>query len=813
MFLTILKEFGLAARALRKRPGFTALVVLTLSLGIGATSSIFSVVSSVLLTELPYPEADRLVFFRLYAGDFNGSEWASMGELQAFNESQNLEEVAGVSGGQTGYVQIDDQIRSVSFGTASQNLFPLLGVRPLMGRIFTEEDAQTPFGQGTPQPPVVISYSAWQNTFDADPEIIGRRVFFEGGVPGPTIAGVLPQSFKLELQNGISESADIWNVMRPSPNFDIYGVRTLRGMIGKLKPGVSLETAQAENDIIMENLVAEHPTANSDGPNPRFRMTPLFDDIVGPVRPTILILFAAVSLVFLVSCGNAASVLLARTTMRQKELAIHAALGAGRGAVAKIILIESLLLAVLAGIVGTVVANWGISLLMLLEPGQLPRTDGVGIDSRVLLFTFGLSLVATVLFGLMPALKASSPKTMNQSLRQGGKLGGSLGSGARGALVSGQVAFSIILLVSTGLLVRSFLNLQSQDLGFRPENVLSFRARLDQAVHQSPQQRWDVYNQYLSAIRDLPEVSEAGGVSFLPLTAPIMIWDTKADGVSNSTNAYVRHIVPGYTETIGIPLISGRNLNDADLANAQSVAVVNQELVRAFWPGESALGKWIEWTLGGPPIRLQVVGVVGDARITSVGSPAIPAFYLPFTLQPFGQQIVVRHNGQLAGLVPKLELLAEEVGTGRIIDQIQPIEELVANSTQDAEFAAQIMTLLGAVALALSAIGIYGTIAYIVTLKTKELGIRVALGAQSSNVIGLNVKEGLKLTGAGIAVGALGAFVATRFLQSLLYGVGAGDPVTFAASATLVVALGGMASLVPSLKAAKVDPMKALREE
>ena len=812
MLKALSKEFGVACRALLKRPRYTALIVLTLSLGIGATSSVFSVVSSVLLTPLPYPDSDRLVFFRLFAGDLNGSHWASLGEFLTFGESENLETVAAVAGGPSSYVEVGDQTLSVSSGTASANLFPLLGVSPFMGRLFTDEDARTPFGQGTPQPPVVISYSAWQTTFGADPEIIGRRIVYEGGNPGPTIAGVLPESFNLELQNGMDGSKDIWRVLRTAGNPN-YGFRFLRGVIGKIKPGVTLETAQAENDIIMRHLAEEHPEANSDGPNPRFKLVPLFSDLVGPVKPTILILFAAVSLVFLISCGNAASVLLARTAMRQKELAIRAALGASRAAVARIIIVESFVLAILAGALGTLIAYWGSSLLMLIEPGQLPRMDGVGVDSKVLAFTISLSLVATLLFGLLPALKASSPEIMNQSLRQGAKLATGLGAGARGALVSGQIAFSIILLVSTGLLVRSFLNLQNQELGYEPDNVLTFRARLDGRLHRGPQKRWEVYNRYVTAIKELPEVSNASLVTYVPLSSVAWSWDTTADGANGSVTAYVRHILPGYTETLRIPLINGRTLTEADLNNADTVAVVNQTLARFFWPDESPIGKWIQWSYGGPPIRLRVVGVVGDARLTSVGQPASPAFYLPFTLQPFGQRIVLRHNGQLGSLLPKLELLAEEVGTGRIIDQIQPLDELVAASNEGTEFAARIMTLLGAIALLLSAIGIYGTIAYLVTLKTKELGIRVALGAQRRDIISLNVKEGLKLTVIGIAVGAFGAFAVTRFLATLLYGISTTDPLTFISASTMFVVLGGIASLIPSLRAAGINPIISLREE
>jgi putative ABC transport system permease protein len=421
---------------------------------------------------LPYDDADRLVFFRLYAGQLLNSEYASQGELEEFNQhTVNFEEVGAVTGGGPGYVMVDGVPHSVTFSSATANLFPMLGVRPVLGRTFTEEDARVPMGSG-PQPGMMISYKTWQTVYSGDLGIIGQRIAFEGGgdQPGPEIIGVLPEGFELELANGVTSDIGMWNVQRPMM-MPRYGSRFLRGMIGKIKPGVSLATAQSEVDAIMQRIVAEHPEANSDGPNPRFTLVPLFDDLVGPVRPVILILFAAVVLVFLVACGNAASLLLARTTMRQRDLAVRAALGAGRATIARMVLSESLLLALLSGAVGALIASWGIKLLMLVEPGRLPRTAGIRIDANVLAFTIGLSLVATVIAGLIPAAKASNPKRIQNSLRLADRLSGGIGSGARRALVVGQVAFSIVLLMGTGLLIRTFANLRQTDLGFTPENV------------------------------------------------------------------------------------------------------------------------------------------------------------------------------------------------------------------------------------------------------------------------------------------------------------------------------------------------------
>jgi putative ABC transport system permease protein len=818
------KEIRVAARALRKRPGFTFLVVMTLSLGIGATSSIFSVVSSVLMADLPYDDSDRLVFFRLYAGQFTGSEYSSLGELTEFDENTvSFEQVAAVTGGGPGYVIVDGVPQSVRFSNATTNMFPMLGVQPLMGRFFTEEDERADFNG--PPTGMIISYKTWQTVYSGDPEILSRRIEFEGanGQPGPEIIGVLPADFELELANGLDSDIGIWSVLQPFRRGQVqeYGVRFMRGMIGKLKPGVELETAQSEVDAMMTRIVAEHPESESDGPNPRFNLVPLFDDLVGPVRPTILILFSAVSLVFLVACGNAASVLLARTTMRQKEIALHAALGAGRATIARIILNESLLLALLSAGVGTLIANWGIQLLMFVEPGVIPRTADIGLDGNVLAFTVGLALFSTLVFGLIPALKASSPKTMNNSLRLGERIGGGIGSGARRALVVGQVAFSIILLMGTGLLVRTYVNLRQTDLGYNPTNVTVFRARLDfQQFRDMPQEerqmaRWNKFRQFRDAVAEIPGVTGVGSGFAVPLDGVAGSWDVHADGGTTPVYSYTRNVVPGYLDAMQMSMVSGRGLDDSDNVADQSVAVVNQALVRALWPDESPIGKWVVWNQGEETDRrMQVVGIMRDARITSVDRPAIPQIYMPYMRAPGGQQrFVVRFAGATPYLISQLERIGEEVGLGRRIDQFRSADSYVAASTADAEFAVVIMSVLGGVALVLSVIGIFGTISYIVTLKTKEMGIRVALGAQSTNVISLNVTEGLQLTGLGILVGGIGAFISMRFLATLLYGVTPNDPLTFAGVSAMVIILGGLASLVPSLRAARVDPMVALRED
>ena len=804
------REFRLAARALMKRPGFTILVVLTLSVGIGATSSIFSVVNAVLLTELPYQDADRLVFYRLHAGQLQASDYASWPEYRDFNEqSESMVEVGAAGGAGNGYVIIDEVPVSVTFSSASHNLFPMLGIRPILGRTFTKEDELI----ALPQPaPVVLSYSGWQNVYGGDPNIVGRTMIFEGG-NSTEIVGVLPEGFDLELANGTSGGVGIWTVARPVAGADNYGIRYLRGLIGKLKPGVSIEAAQGEIDLIMERLVEQHPEANADGPDPRFRLVPLFDDIVGPVRATILILFAAVWVVFLVAGGNAASMLLARTATRQQELAVHAALGAGRATIARLVLMESAILALLAAVGGVLLADVGIRVLLMLEPGGLPRTGDVGVDAPVLAFTVLMGLLSVALFGLLPALKASSEGVMSHSLRQGSRIGAGVGSRARRALVVGQVAFSIVLLVSTGLLIRSFENLQQMDLGFQPANAISFRVRLDGRKFQNPEARWTAFRQFRDAVLEAPNVTAVGSMDMPLMIPPAQIWDTRALGRTQSLNAFVRRTVPGYLDSMRIPLVDGRLLTDEDVDATAQVAVINEALAEAFWPDVSPLGDWIEWNQGNMR-RAQVVGVVGDARITSVDTPPTPQFYIPYTEQAGGGQIfVARFAGSSADVIPILHETAEQIGTDRVVDRITPLQAIIDGSTADARFAALLMTALGLVALLLSAVGVYGAISYIVTLRSKEVGIRIALGAQPRDVLGLNVREGLTLTVGGVVVGLLGAGVATRFLEVLLFGVGANDPATFATVAVAVILVGGVAALVPSVRATRVDPLVALQRE
>jgi len=475
----LLRDLRIAFNALRRRPQYALLVIGTLALGIGAATSIFSVVNAVLLSGLSHADSERLVMFRLNAGDVRGFPAASTGELALFqDESQTLSDVSGTGFSFTQYAVIDGEAIPLETTFVSANMFPMLGVQPVLGRLFTEKDEAVPFGQsGT----TIISYEMWQRHFGGRPEVIGKSLRGEGGPnqPAPEIIGVLPKGFRLELGplSRMDGTIDSWVANRIPPQWSNRFIR----VIGRLAPGVSLKEAQLETDVMMARVIQDHPEADADGPNPRFELVPLHADIVREVRPAILILFAAVGLVFLVACGNAASVLLARTSMRQAELAVHNALGAGRWQIARLVLTESMVLAVVAGVLGGAIAYVGIKGLLFIDPGTIPLVEGVTLDPTVLLFAVGLSMVATFLFGLMPALHAASTEKMNDSLRHGARIGGAVGKRARQMLVVFQVAFSIVLLTATGLLVRTFVNLQTTDLGYQAENVITFRARIDNA--------------------------------------------------------------------------------------------------------------------------------------------------------------------------------------------------------------------------------------------------------------------------------------------------------------------------------------------
>ncbi|MEE8060685.1 MAG: ABC transporter permease, partial [Gemmatimonadales bacterium] len=778
-------------------------------------TSIFSVVNAVLLSGLSHADSEQLVMFRLDAGDVKNFPAASTGELELFqDESQMLSQVSGTGAAFTAYAVINDEAVPLETALVSANMFPMLGVQPVLGRLFTEEDESVPFGQNGS---TVISYEMWYRHFGGDPDVIGRSLRGEGGPnqPAPQIIGVLPRGFRLELGplSRMDGTIDSWIANRVPPQWSNRFMR----VIGRLAPGVTLKEAQLEADVMMARVIQDHPEADADGPNPRFDLVPLHDDIVQEIRPAILILFGAVGLVFLVACGNAASVLLARTSMRQAELAVHNALGAGRSQIARLVLTESFVLAAIAGVVGAVIGYWGIKGLLLIDPGTIPLVDRVGLDPTVLLFAVGISMLATLLFGLLPAWHASSPKTMNESLRHGARIGGALGKRARQSLVVFQVAFSIVLLTATGLLVRTFINLQSTDLGYQPENVVTFRARLDNnrfPFNDLPA-RFNVYRQLAERLEEIPGVSSAGGVSIVPLDGRNNLLSFKADGQVGEQNADFRWVLPGYFETMRIPILAGREITAGDNDGPLPVMMVDQLLAERTWPGEDPLGKWVEWSsFNNQARRFQVIGVVGHARIGAVDEPGRPQIYLPYTDVAFGNfSMVVRTEREMADILPALRLATGDVGTGRVIDVVRPMEDYVAASMDSYRFALLLMSALGVVAIVLTVVGVYGTVSYLVALRTREMGIRVALGAQTNEVVMLNLREGLGLTLAGVATGAVVMLGAGRFMGAILYDVSHTDPATFALVGLGVVALGMVASFVPAFRACNIDPLKALREE
>ncbi len=810
----LLRDFRLALKALRRRPMFAVLVVTTLALGVGTATAIFSVVNGVLLSGLDHEDSEQLVMFRLYAGEVDGFPSVSPGELELFqDESSSFSLVAGATSPFPGYAVIEGQAVPITTSLVSADMFPMLGVRPALGRLFTEDDEKVPFGQNGS---TVISYEMWQRHFGGDPGVIGKPLRGEGGpaVPAPEIVGVLPPGFTLEMgpRTRMSGTVDNWLANRIPVNWSNRFLRT----IGRLAPGVTIEQAQREVDVMIARVLEDHPEAHGDGSDARFQLVPLHNDIVKDVRPAILILFAAVGLVFLVACGNAASVLLARTTMRQSELAVHNALGAGRQQIARLVLAESVVLAGLAGALGTGLAWLGIKGLLLIDPGTIPLVDRVALNPTVLLFATGAALVATLLFGMLPAYHASSARTMNDSLRHGARMGGALAKGPRQALVVFQVAFSIVLLTATGLLVRTFVNLQTTDLGYLEEGLTTFRARLDfqRFNFNQPDQIFSVYRQLIDRVEQIPGVQHASGINILPLDGRNNLLSFTADGQTDGNSADLRHVMPGYFEAMRIPLLAGRAFTDADNTGPQQVIVIDDMLAERTWPGEDPLGKWLSWNFNNQDRRFQVIGVVGHSRIGSVDDPGRPQVYAPFTDNPGGAlSVVVRSDRAGGDLIPALSQAAEQVNTGRVIDQVVPLTKLVDDSVAAHRFALLLMGSLGAVAILLTIIGVYGTVSYLVALRTREMGIRVALGAQTNEVVRLNLREGLVLTAAGVLVGSGVMIGIGRFMSALLYGVTATDPVTYLATGVAVLALALLASFVPAWRASRVQPLAALREE
>jgi putative ABC transport system permease protein len=791
----MLNDLRHATRAFLRTPGFTAVAVLTLALGIGATTAIFSVVNAVLLEPLPYAEADRLVVAHLSVPDFQ--------DLRA--ASTSFEDTAVWASNQYN-VRTGDQSRQMLGGVITKNLLPLLGVQPLLGRNFTAEDAR--------QDTVILGYGLWQRWFGGDPAVLGRTVDLSG--TSYTVIGVTPAWFRFP-----SAEFQLWTplVAAETKTPSQLTNRALRifNAVARLKPGVTIQQAQAETTAISADLARTYPLTNADI---AIEIQPLYEQLVGAVRPALRILLGTVGLLLLIACANVANLMLARTTVREREMSIRMALGAGRGRLVRQLATESLLLALGGGAIGLLVAMWGVDLLPSVLEARLPRADGIRVNGQVMIFAFGATLLTAAFFGIAPALHAASGPAA--SLKEGsrGVVGSMRGRRLRGVIAGAEIALAVVVLVGAGLLVRSFVALTDRDPGFTAHNLLSFNVQFVK-LPDGPS-RAQAAAAVMERISQLPGVDAAGAATGFPTVTAQRGTRFEIEGrtlTPDESGALFIAATPGYFSALRTPVLRGRAIDAHDTAGAQPVVVINATLANRLFPNQDPTGRRLrlvnpeqtnEWRT--------IVGVVGDVLYQSLDAEPNPTVYTSFAQTPFmWAYVMVRMRGAPDALIRSIPSVVSSVDPTLTAANLRTMEQVVSASVAEPRFNMLLTAWFAVLALVLAAIGIYGVIAYSVAQRTQEIGIRMALGAGAASVLRLVLSEGLIIASAGIVVGLAGALAVTRIiahiLAEVLYGVTPRDPLTFSAGAALLLAAALLACYIPARRATRVDPMTALRTE
>jgi putative ABC transport system permease protein len=808
MMRTLLKDVRYAARVLARQPGFTLVAVLALALGVGANTAIFSVVKAVLLKPLPYPESDRLVWLREVNPANNiPDEPASAPNFNDWRtDARTLDGVAAYS--ETALTMTGDgEPERIPAAATSANFFRVLGVAPALGRDFLAEEET----QGKNRV-VVISHGLWRRRFGASPNVIGQALTFGGNQF--TVVGVAPPDFKNPVPG--AKPAEAWFPL--AFNFDPSRRRSdFLSVFARLKQGATVEQARAELEGVGARLARDYPATNTGW---SVSLVPLREKVVGDVRLALLVLMGVVGFLLLIACANVANLLLARATSRRQEIAVRSALGAGRRRLVRQFLTESVLLALAGGALGLLFAWWGVELLVSLSPGNIPRLDEVGLDRSVLLFTFGVSLLTGVVFGLLPALQASKTD-LASSLKEGGSRGATAGAGAsrlRNVLVVSEIAIAVVLLAGAGLMIRSFEAIRDVDPGFRPDRTLTSDFSLPAAKYKEDAQVTSFFEQLGARAAAMPGVERVGLVSNIPFSggdiAGFVIDGRPEPPPEQVLDAEYRVVSPDYFDVMGIPVVRGQLFTERDRAGSPAATVINETMARRYWPGEDPIGKRIN--LGDPsssPWRT-IVGVVRDIRNESLDKEPYPQMYAPLAQFPRRQMtLVARTSGEPSALVPALRRDLSSLDKDLPLYNVRTMEQVLADSISRRRFQMLLITAFAGVGLLLAAVGIYGVISYSVAQRRHEIGVRMALGARATDILRLVVGQGLGLALAGVGCGLVAAFALTRVMASLLYGVSATDPVTFASVSLALLGVALAACLVPARRATKVDPMVALRYE
>ena len=808
----LFQDFRYALRQLRKNPGFTAVAVLTLALGLGANTAIFSVIDAVLLRPLPFHAPTRLVVVKPTEPGRRDDIGVSYPTFLDWRTRNHVFDGLSVFREDDFTLTGRSEPAHLTGAVVSANVFSVLGVSPVIGRDFVPEEDQ-PSGTGLP---IILSHGLWQSHFGSDPKIIGQSLTLDGQLFA--VVGVMPAGFQFPVQR---TPVEFWTTIAldaqgPTPMTSQRGAGYL-DVIARVKPQVTIEAAQTEMAGIQDALNRQYPENRPKG----ISLVPEADAVVGPMRQGLFILLGAVGLVLLIACANLSNLLLARATTRHKEISVRTALGATRWMIVRQLLAESALLATAGGAAGLGLAAWGIRSLMALAPGDLPRITESGINLQVLIFTALVAVLTSILFGLVPAMQAAKPE-LAASLKEGGRSGTEtqMHSRLRSALIVTETALAMILLVGSGLLLRSLLGLGRVDPGFAKDHVITFG--LDLPDRYGHPQRVAFYRNLLERVRATPGVRSASAAFPLPLSADAVKTTVEIEGRPMKQSEYpvtTFHIIDrDYFRTLGIPLLSGRAFDvQDDAVGAMPVVIISQRLARQIFPGEDPIGRRIRPNIssgpGDAPMRV-VVGVVGDVKAEGMGAPSIPESYVSYAQLPFApMSVVVRTEIAPASMVPTLTSEVQSLDNALPLLHVKTLDEYVDDSIVGTRFETFLLGTFGALAFLLTAVGLYGVISYTVVQRTREMGIRIALGADRTAILGMVVKKGALLACTGALIGLAAAFLLTRLMASLLFGVGPTDPLTFVSVPIALITVALFASYIPARRAAKVDPMVALRYE
>jgi putative ABC transport system permease protein len=810
----LLQDLRFALRGLVKQRGFTLVALLTLALGIGANSAIFGIVNAVLLRPLPYQNPDRVVLLWSHWTNWTKT-WVSQGELVDYQQqARSLEHVAAFSPASFNLTGAGDPLR-VRAVQVQPAIFEALGARPIAGRVFAA-DEDVPGHEHV----ALLTEGLWRSQFGGDPSIVGRTIQLD--TEPYTVVGVLPADLRLPLDYASRAFTQVWVPLALGPNDPQQRGNHGLNALGRLRPGIRLAQAQAEIDTITKGFQKQYP--NNYDREFGLTLVPAPVEVFGEIRPALFVLLLAVGAVLLIACANVASLLLARSEARQKELAIRVVLGAGRGRIMRQLLTESIALSGLGGAAGIALAYGLTRVLVALDPLKIPRVQDIAIDRRVLVFTAAIALVTGVLFGIVPALQ-SSRTDLQPVLKEGGRDSRTGAGWLRRVLVVGEIAASVVLVAAALLLARSFARLLDVDAGFNPSHVLTLRTSLPPASYATGAASVRAFADLGRRLRETPGVQAAGGVTGLPLATTRGDWGVRIEGrpaapAQTNDAADWQVVTPGYFEAIGTPLRAGRTFDDADAADTLPVIVVNEAMAKKYWPGVSPIGR--RMMMGGNGVWLTVVGVVADVHHRGLDVLPRPEMYRPHAQFRYGPATapavtaltwVMRTTADPLAATSYARAAVAAVDPGLGISEVATMEQVLADSTSDRRLNMLLFALLGGLALALATVGVYGVVAHSVTRRTHEIGVRMAIGATPADVVRMVLDEGGRLAVAGVAAGSIVAFAGARLIRGLLFEVSATDPLTFGGVAIGLLGVALLASYVPARRATRVDPMIALRGE